>query len=119
MPDGTSEEEIDVTVPPSGTGCLECEQTGGWWVHLRRCAACGHIGCCDTSPSQHATKRYNDTGHPLMRSFEPGEEWFFDYSTQEMFANGPDLAPPESRPASQPVPGPAGRVPANWRELIH
>ena len=54
-----------------------------------------------------------------MRSFEPGEEWFFDYSTQEMFANGPDLAPPESRPASQPVPGPAGRVPANWRELIH
>lgn len=120
MADGTNEEEeLDVTVPPSSTGCLECEQTGGWWVHLRRCAACGHIGCCDSSPSQHASAHYTETGHPLMRSFEPGEGWYFDYSTQEMFANGPDLAPPESRPESQSVPGPADRVPENWRELIH
>ena len=120
MTDGTSEEEeIDVTVPPSGTGCLECEQTGGWWVHLRRCAACGHIGCCDTSPSQHATAHFTETGHPLMRSFEPGEGWYFDYRTQEMFANGPDLAPPQNRPESQSMPGPADRVPANWRDLIH
>ncbi|MEJ1090865.1 UBP-type zinc finger domain-containing protein [Microbacterium istanbulense] len=119
MADGTAEEEIDVTIPPSGEGCLECEQSGGWWVHLRRCAACGHIGCCDTSPGQHSTAHYTETGHALIRSFEPGEAWYFDFGTQEMFASGPDLAPPESRPESQSVPGPADRVPANWRELIH
>ena len=45
---------IDPSVPPSGPGCVECEQSGGWWFHLRRCAQCGHIGCCDSSPSQHA-----------------------------------------------------------------
>ena len=118
MADGTAE-QIDVTIPPSGEGCLECEQTGGWWVHLRRCAACGHIGCCDTSPAQHATAHYTETGHALIRSFEPGEVWFFDFATQETFASGPDLAPPENHPESQTVPGPADRVPANWRELIH
>ena len=41
---------VDPTVPPTGTGCVECEETRGWWVHLRRCTQCGHIGCCDTSP---------------------------------------------------------------------
>ena len=44
--------------PPSGTGCQECEASGGWWLHLRRCAQCGHIGCCDTSPSQHTTAHF-------------------------------------------------------------
>ena len=47
---------IDPNVPPSGAGCLECDRDGGWGVHLRRCAACGHIGCCDSSPSQHASR---------------------------------------------------------------
>jgi hypothetical protein len=45
---------INPDAPPSGTGCQECEKEGGWWFHLRRCAECGHIGCCDSSPSQHA-----------------------------------------------------------------
>ena len=49
-------EGIDPTAAPSGTGCAECEAAQGWWVHLRRCAQCGHVGCCDSSPSQHATK---------------------------------------------------------------
>src|SRR5207249_10874412 len=44
-------------IPPSGTGCVECLAEGGWWFHLRRCAECGHIGCCDSSPSQHARKQ--------------------------------------------------------------
>jgi hypothetical protein len=64
---------IDPTVLPSGPGCTECEGTGGWWFHLRRCAQCGHIGCCDSSPSQHASAHAAATGHPIIRSYEPGE----------------------------------------------
>ena len=70
----TDDAGIDPTVPPSGTGCVECLAADGWWFHLRRCAQCGHIGCCDTSPSQHATAHAKATGHPMIRSFEPGEE---------------------------------------------
>ena len=111
-------EQIDPTVPPSGPGCEECTASGGWWVHLRRCAACGHVGCCDTSPSQHATAHNRSTGHRFIQSYEPGEEWFFDYQTGDA-GSGPELAPPTSHPVDQPVPGPAGRVPANWEQLIH
>ncbi|MEV0972325.1 UBP-type zinc finger domain-containing protein [Microtetraspora glauca] len=112
------ERAIDPAVPPSGTGCVECDAAGGWWVHLRRCALCGHIGCCDDSPSKHATAHAKETGHPLIRSFEPGEEWFWDYTTSKFYKSGPALAPPESRPVDQPVPGPAGRVPADWAERL-
>lgn len=111
-------EGIDPAVPPSGTGCQECLAEGGWWFHLRRCAQCGHIGCCDTSPSQHATRHYHQTQHPFIQSFEPGENWFYSYPDDTM-DTGPELAPPHSRPHHQPVPGPAGRVPKDWRERIH
>jgi hypothetical protein len=110
---------IEPTVPPSGTGCAECEESGGWWVHLRRCAQCGHIGCCDTSPSQHASAHAAATGHPVIQSFEPGEEWFWSYPAGEMYASGPKLAPPRHRPADQPVPGPAGQVPSDWRAHLN
>ena len=110
---------IDPDVPPSGTGCLECDADNGWWVHLRRCTQCGHIGCCDTSPSQHATKHAKATGHPIIRSFEPGESWFWDYGNDQMYESGPALAPPEHHPEGQPVPGPAGRVPGDWQDHIH
>jgi uncharacterized UBP type Zn finger protein len=53
--------------------------TGGWWVHLRMCQQCGHVGCCDNSPGRHATAHHHSTDHPLIRSFEPGEEWFWCY----------------------------------------
>jgi hypothetical protein len=109
---------IDPTVAPSGTGCVECTAAGGWWVHLRRCALCGHIGCCDTSPAQHATAHAAATGHNIMRSFEPGEDWFWDYATED-FAEGPKLADPQNHPVEQPTPGPSGRVPADWRDHIH
>ncbi|NKX87703.1 UBP-type zinc finger domain-containing protein [Nocardia coubleae] len=114
MPEG-----IDPTVPPSGPGCAECTEAGGWWVHLRRCAQCGHIGCCDSSPSQHATRHYGSTGHPFMQSYEPGEDWFWNFATNEMYEGGPELAAPTSHPSDQPAPGPAGRVPENWQSLIH
>ena len=111
---------IDPTVPPSGTGCEDCEaaRPAGWWVHLRRCATCGHVGCCDSSPSQHATAHAGATGHRVVQSFEPGEDWFWDYGDATM-VDGPALAPPTSRPVDQTVPGPRERVPADWRDHIH
>ena len=54
---------LDPEVPPSGTGCVECLESGGWWLHLRRCTECGHIGCCDNSPS-----RARDRSCELVRS---------------------------------------------------
>ncbi|MFF4621133.1 UBP-type zinc finger domain-containing protein [Nonomuraea jabiensis] len=56
-------------------GCEECLAVGGRWVHLRRCLECGHIGCCDSSPAKHATQHYHETGHPVIQSYERGEEW--------------------------------------------
>jgi len=109
---------IDPTVPPSGTGCAECDPAGGWWVHLRRCAQCGHVGCCDSSPMQHATAHFRATGHPVIQSFEPGEDWFWDYRTDQPL-DGPELAAPTAHPDDQTVPGPAERVPADWRSHIH
>ncbi|MGO4258223.1 UBP-type zinc finger domain-containing protein [Marmoricola sp. RAF53] len=111
-------DEIDEQVAPSGTGCQECLAADGWWVHLRRCAACGHVGCCDTSPAQHATAHFRATGHPVIQTFEPGEDWAYDYRDGS-FVRGLVLAGPTSHPVDQPVPAPADRVPANWQELIH
>ncbi|WFR73062.1 UBP-type zinc finger domain-containing protein [Prescottella defluvii] len=110
--------DIDPAAPPSGTGCAECDTAGGWWFHLRRCTACGHIGCCDSSPAQHASAHAAATGHPIIRSFEPGEEWFWDYRTKD-FADGPELAPPQHHPLEQTVPGPADRVPDDWEDRLH
>lgn len=111
-------DQIDPGALPSGTGCVECEESDGWWFHLRRCARCGHIGCCDSSPSQHATAHARATGHWVIASFEPGEQWFYDYRTEEM-VDGPRLAPPEHHPLDQSVPGPAGRLPADWQGHLH
>jgi Zn-finger in ubiquitin-hydrolases and other protein len=104
---------INSAVPPSGDGCVECLASGGWWFHLRRCTQCGHIGCCDSSPQQHATKHFHMSGHPVIASFEPGEEWFYDFERAGAIT-GVELAPPRWHPTDQPVPGPAGRVPSDW-----
>ena len=61
--------------PNTPRGCEECLATGGAWVHLRLCLECGHVGCCDDSRSTHATRHFHATRHPLMRSFERGEDW--------------------------------------------
>jgi ubiquitin-hydrolase Zn-finger-containing protein len=113
-----ADEAINPAVKPSGTGCVECLATDGWWLHLRRCAACGHIGCCDSSPSQHASKHAGKDGHAIVRSFEPGEDWFWDYTSNQYY-DGPELAAPEHHPLDQPTPGPAGRVPADWQSQLH
>ncbi|WP_081500741.1 UBP-type zinc finger domain-containing protein [Dyella japonica] len=96
---------------------MECLASGQWWLHLRRCAECGHIGCCDNSPNQHATKHALATGHHVIASFEPGEDWFYDYRTQQFF-DGPQLAPPTSHPLAQAVPGPAGNLPKDWERFL-
>jgi hypothetical protein len=110
---------IDPAVPPSGPGCADCEPAGGWWFHLRRCAQCGHVGCCDSSPSQHASAHAAATGHPVIQSFEPGESWFWSYPREEFVDDGPELAAPHAHPADQPAPGPRGRVPGDWQRYLH
>jgi Zn-finger in ubiquitin-hydrolases and other protein len=72
-------------VAPSGDGCQECLKTGGSWVHLRMCQTCGLVGCCDNSPGRHATKHSRSSQHPLIRSFEPGEDWFWCYPDELFF----------------------------------
>ena len=66
-------------VTPSAAGCEECLKTGDSWVHLRICLACGHVGCCDNSPNRHATAHYRQTKHPIIQSFEKGEDWIWCY----------------------------------------
>jgi uncharacterized UBP type Zn finger protein len=66
-------------VTPSGNGCVECLKLGDSWVHLRLCMTCGHVGCCDDSKNKHATKHFRAVQHPIIRSFEPGEDWGWCY----------------------------------------
>jgi len=68
-------DQITVERPENVAGCEECLATGGRWVHLRVCRSCGQVGCCDSSPNRHASKHAAATGHPIMSSLEPGEDW--------------------------------------------
>jgi uncharacterized UBP type Zn finger protein len=74
-------------VTPSADGCEDCLRIGGWWVHLRLCLSCGHVGCCDQSPNRHATAHFHQSGHPLVRSFEPGESWVWCFADELFFEN--------------------------------
>jgi uncharacterized UBP type Zn finger protein len=71
-------------VTPSTQGCEECLKSGSGWVHLRLCLICGHVGCCDSSPNQHATKHFHVTQHPIIQSFEKGENWRWCYVDQAL-----------------------------------
>lgn len=77
--------------PRTPEGCEECLATGGQWVHLRLCLVCGHVGCCDNSPNRHATKHFHSSKHPVMRSFEPGEDWGWCYVDEEFVEPIPDF----------------------------
>lgn len=72
-------------VTPSANGCEDCLRTGDRWVHLRLCMTCGHVGCCDSSPNKHARAHFHEAGHPLVRSFEPGEDWWWCYADEVVF----------------------------------
>lgn len=71
-------------VTPSSEGCEKCLEMGDEWVHLRLCLICGHVGCCDNSKNKHASKHFHETGHPIVQSFEPGEDWRWCYEDEMM-----------------------------------
>ena len=71
--------QFEKKVHPHSKGCEDCLKIGGTWVHLRLCLECGHVGCCDSSPNRHARAHFESTGHPIIRSFEPGESWRWCY----------------------------------------
>jgi hypothetical protein len=66
-------------MPRTPEGCEACLQAGSAWVHLRLCLTCGFVGCCDSSPNRHARRHAHFAGHPIVRSFEPGEDWRWCY----------------------------------------
>ena len=72
-------------VTPKSKGCAECLKLGDQWVHLRLCMFCGNVGCCDESKNKHATKHYHASHHPIIRSLEPGEKWYWCYLDQLAF----------------------------------
>ena len=82
---------------PRTDGCQECLEIGSWWVHLRLCLTCGHVGCCDSSPNRHATRHFHETTHPVIASLEPGERWAWCY-VDEMMLDLPVRL--ESRPGA-------------------
>ena len=71
-------------VTPSGDGCEDCRKIGETWLHLRLCQTCGHVGCCDSSKNKHATKHFHQANHPIMKSFQPGEDWGWCYIDEVM-----------------------------------
>jgi uncharacterized UBP type Zn finger protein len=75
--------------PRTPKGCEACLKTKMKWLHLRLCLSCGHVGCCDSSPGKHATGHFHETQHPLMRSFDPGEDWAWCYVDNLMLEPAP------------------------------
>ena len=64
-------------VKPGPPVCEACLELGDTWVHLRVCKTCGYVGCCDDSRNRHARAHFNETGHPIMQSYERGEDWMW------------------------------------------
>ena len=79
MAECTHMDRITDVEPQTPNGCGECMKVGDRWVHLRLCLECGEVNCCDSSPNKHATKHFHASGHPLIQSFQPGEDWIWCY----------------------------------------
>ena len=109
--------QIDTAVAPSGTGCLECDRIGGWWVHLRRCATCGHIGCGGSSLHPHSTADAEGTGARDIPSFQPGQDRGGGLP-RGAAGGGRAVPPPPPTPSDQSVPGPADRLPEDWEAQL-
>jgi uncharacterized UBP type Zn finger protein len=77
-------DSIQEVTPSSTEGCEDCLKMGDRWVHLRICMTCGYVGCCDNSKNKHATKHYRATGHPIIMSYEPNEEWLWCYKDRDL-----------------------------------
>jgi uncharacterized UBP type Zn finger protein len=76
-------------VKPNAPGCEDCLMGGHTWIHVRMCMECGHVGCCDASKNKHAIAHFRATNHPIVRSFEPGEEWGWCYIDRLWFEKLP------------------------------
>ncbi|MGH2617584.1 MAG: ubiquitin carboxyl-terminal hydrolase 14 [Thermomicrobiales bacterium] len=76
--------QIHEVTPRTPEGCEECLQMGDTWVHLRLCRSCGHVGCCDSSRNKHASKHFHATQHPIVQSYERGEDWLWCFVDQVM-----------------------------------
>jgi Na+/H+ antiporter len=72
-------EKYDAVETEEDPACQGCLEEGTRWVALRQCLECGRIGCCDSSPKQHATAHFHESTHPVMQSAEPGEDWRWCY----------------------------------------
>jgi uncharacterized UBP type Zn finger protein len=83
--------EIKNVKPTTPDGCEECLKMGDDWVHLRLCQMCGHVGCCDNSKNKHATKHFHSSGHPIIKSFEPREEWGYCYPDDLFYESLPQV----------------------------
>ena len=77
--------ELDHEIDPPLRVCPACVEMGSTWHHLRQCLACGQMGCCDLSPNRHATAHFVATGHPMIRSAEPGEGWWWCYPDDRLY----------------------------------
>jgi uncharacterized UBP type Zn finger protein len=76
-------------VTPGSVGCAKCIEMGSGWVHLRLCLTCGEVGCCDSSPNRHASKHAAAVGHPIVRSHEPDEDWWWCFVDEDVVGAGP------------------------------
>jgi hypothetical protein len=92
MPPPCSHGNLARTVMPSALGCEDCLSSGDWWVHLRLCRICGHVGCCNDSPNRHATRHFHETGHPIIEGYDPPEGWGWCY-VDERFVSLRDKTP--------------------------
>jgi len=81
--------ETDLRVDPPLAVCSTCVEIGATWVHLRQCLACGRTSCCDNSPNRHATAHFHETGHPMIRSGEPDEDWRWCYEDDLLYLPSP------------------------------
>jgi uncharacterized UBP type Zn finger protein len=75
----------DHRIDPPLLVCQPCVAMDSTWHHLRQCLACGQTGCCDLSPNRHATAHFHATGHPMIRSAEPGEDWWWCYADDRLY----------------------------------
>jgi uncharacterized UBP type Zn finger protein len=75
---------INDVQPQTPQGCAECLASGSSWVHLRVCLSCGHVGCCDSSPNRHARMHAVSVDHPIVQSFQPGEDWRWCFVDEQL-----------------------------------
>ena len=97
MADACPHEHLVADVTPSADGCEECLKTGDWWVHLRLCRSCGHVGCCDDSPNRHARAHFHATSHPVIEGYDPPEGWGWCW-VDEVVIDLRDRKTPHPRP---------------------